>query len=189
MKRWLLIFALAAPLMAQNTRFDLPITTVQAQGGNLLPVYAIPGAGIKFYSCSGSVCTTLATTYISATSGTTCPVSPTPMQVTLNGSSTCVSTADPYGNMGAWFQAGQYMATITAQGGSYNYYFTVGSGSAASAARRQHHRQRMHGRNHGSRSVPEPRRAVSGVQREGAGAGVRRDNRRYNEVERDGRNG
>ena len=122
----LFLFSLSA--FGQNTRWDLPITTVQAQGGNLLPVYAIPGAGIKFYSCSGSVCTTLATTYISATSGTTCPVSPTPMQVTLNGSSTCVSTADPYGNMGAWFQAGQYMATITAQGGSYNYYFTVGSG-------------------------------------------------------------
>ena len=129
MKRILsILWLLATPLMAQNVRWDLPITTVLAQGGNLLPLYAIPGAGIEFYSCSGSTCTTLATTYISATSSTTCPVSPTPMQVTLNGSSTCVSTADPYGNMGAWFQAGQYMATITAQGGSYNYYFTVGSG-------------------------------------------------------------
>lgn len=129
--RWLLIFALVSPVMAQNVRFDLPIYTVQAQGGNLLPVYAIPGAGVKFYSCSGSVCTTLATTYISATSATTCPTSPTPMQVTLNGSSTCVSSADPYGNMGGWFQSGQYMATITAQGGSYNYYFTVGNAGSS----------------------------------------------------------
>lgn len=125
----LLLVLLLAPLsFAQNVRFDLPITTTQAQGGNLLPVYAIPGAGIQFFSCSGSVCTTLATTYISATSATTCPTAPTPMQVVLNGTSTCVSSADPYGNMGAWFTPGQYMATITAQGGSYNYYFTVGSG-------------------------------------------------------------
>lgn len=123
----LFLFSLSA--FGQNVRWDLPIYTVQAQGGNLLPVYAIPGAGIKFYSCSGSTCTTLATTYISATSSTTCPVSPTPMQVVLNGSSTCVSSADPYGNMGGWFQQGQYMATITAQGSSYNYIFTVGSGA------------------------------------------------------------
>ena len=127
--RWLLIFALTVPALAQNTRWDLPITTVQAQGGNLLPVYAIPGAGIVFYSCSGANCTTLATTYISATSATTCPTSPVPAQVVLNGTSACVSSADPYGNMGGWFQSGQYMATITAQGSSYNYLFTVNGGS------------------------------------------------------------
>jgi hypothetical protein len=129
--RWLLIFAFASPLLAQNTRFDLPIYTVQASGGNLLPVYAIPGAAIKFYSCSGSDCTTLATTYISATSGTTCPTSPTPMQVVLQGTTTCVSSADPYGNMGGWFQSGQYMATITTLGTSYNYFFTIGGTSAS----------------------------------------------------------
>jgi hypothetical protein len=117
-----LLLILCADAFGQNVRFDLPITTVQAQGGNLLPVYAIPGAGVVFYNEPAG---TLATTYISATSATTCPVSPTPAQVVLNGSSTCVSSADPYGNMGGWFQAGQYMATITAQGASYNYYFTV----------------------------------------------------------------
>lgn len=126
-----ILFVLSLSAFGQNVRWDLPITTVQAQGGNLLPVYAIPGAGIKFYSCSGSTCTTLATTYISATSSTTCPVSPTPMQVTLNGSSTCVSSADPYGNMGAWFQQGQYMATITAQGSSYNYFFTISTSASS----------------------------------------------------------
>lgn len=125
----LLLCSLSA--FGQNTRFDLPIYTVQAQGGNLLPVYAIPGAGVKFYSCTGSTCTTLATTYISATSMTTCPTSPVPMQVTLNGTSTCVPNADPYGNMGGWFQTGQYMATITAPGNSFNYYFTIGSGTFA----------------------------------------------------------
>jgi hypothetical protein len=126
------IVAIILPsLAAQNIRWDLPITTVQAQGGNLLPVYAIPGAGVTFYSCSGSTCTTLATTYISATSATTCPTSPTPMQVVLNGSSTCVLSADPYGNMGGWFQPGQYMATITAQGNSYNYFFTISTGTSS----------------------------------------------------------
>ncbi len=130
--RWILIFAFALPLAAQNNvRWDFPVYTVQAQGGNLLPVYAIPGAGITYYSCSGSTCTTLATTYISATSGTTCPTTPTPMQVVLNGTSTCVATADPYGNSGGWFQPGQYMVTIAAQGSSYNYYFTVGAGQGS----------------------------------------------------------
>lgn len=116
----------------QNVRFDLPIYTVQAQGGNLLPVYAIPGAGIKFYSCaSPTVCTTLANTYNSSTSVSPCP---TTAQVVLNGSASCVSTADPYGNMGSWFQPGQYMATITAQGASYNYQFSVGDAGVATGA-------------------------------------------------------
>lgn len=131
-RRIFLILALLPSLaFAQNTRWDLPIETTLAQGGNLLPVYAIPGASIKFYSCSGSVCTTLATTYISATSSTTCPTSPTPMQVTLQGSSVCVSTADPYGNEGGWFQPGQYMLSVTYSGTTAPpYYFTVGGGSS-----------------------------------------------------------
>jgi hypothetical protein len=116
----------------QNVRWDLPVTTVQASGGNLLPVYAIPGAGVQFFSCSGSTCNTLATTYISATSSTACPNSPIPMQVVLNGTSTCVSSADPYGNMGGWFLPGQYMATITIGSANYNYYFTIGTASNVS---------------------------------------------------------
>lgn len=128
--RWLLLFALASPLIAQNVRFDLPIYTTQAQGGNLLPVYAIPGASVSFYSCTNNVCSTLATTYNSATSTTACS---TGSQVVLNGSAACVSTADSSGNMGGWFTAGQYMATITHSGQSYNYYFTItGSGSSGS---------------------------------------------------------
>ena len=126
-----LLFLFSLSAFGQNVRFDLPVYTVQAQGGNLLPVYAIPGAGVKFYSCSGATCTTLATTYISATSTTSCPTSPTPMQVTLNGSSTCVSSADPYGNMGGWFLPGQYMATITAGAASYNYFFTIAIGGGS----------------------------------------------------------
>ena len=121
--RWLLLFALASPLMAQNVRWDLPIYTVQASGGNLLPVYAIPGALVSFYNEPAG---TLATTYNSATSTSACP---TGAQVVLNGSGACVSSADQYGNMGGWFLPGQYMATIIGGGKSYNYYFTIGSGS------------------------------------------------------------
>lgn len=120
--RWLLVFALAVPVMAQNVRWDLPVYTTQASGGNLLPVYAVPGALVSFYSCSGVNCTVLANTYNSASSGTPCP---TGMQVVLQNSSTCVANADPDGNMGAWFLPGQYMATITANGVTYDHFFTV----------------------------------------------------------------
>ncbi len=124
--RWLLIFALALPGAAQNIRWDLPVQTVQASGGNLLPVYAIPGALVSFYNEPAG---TLASTYNSATSVSACP---TGSQVVLNGSAACVSSADPYGNMGAWFLPGQYMATISSSQRSYNYYFTIGAGSGTS---------------------------------------------------------
>ena len=122
------IFAILLPsLAAQNVRWDLPVYTVQSSGGNLLPVYAVPGALVSFYNEPAG---TLASTYNSATSASACP---TGTQVVLNGSSACSSSADPYGNMGAWFLPGQYMATITSSGRSYNYYFTVGGGSAGQA--------------------------------------------------------
>lgn len=125
MKRLLLLFALLPTLaFGQNVRWDLPIYTTQAQGGNLLPVYALPGALVSFYSEPSGA---LATTYNSATSTSACP---TGAQVVLNGSAACVSSSDPYGNMGSWFQSGQYMATISAQGRSYNYLFTIGGGSS-----------------------------------------------------------
>lgn len=110
---------LAVSAGAQNVRWDLPTYTTQASGGNLLPVYAIPGALVSFYNEPSG---TLATTYNSATSVSACP---TYAQVVLQNSAACVSSADSHGNMGSWFHAGQYMATIIAQGISYNYYFTV----------------------------------------------------------------
>ena len=123
--RWILLFALASPLMAQNVRWDLPLLTTRAQGGNLLPVYAVPGAQVSFYNEPAG---TLASTYNSATSTSACP---TGAQVVLNGSAACVSSADPYGNMGSWFLPGQYMATISSSQRSSSYYFTI-SGTAAS---------------------------------------------------------
>lgn len=133
----ILLLFMCSPLLAQNNvRWDLPVYTVQASGGNLLPVYAIPGASVSFYTCSGATCTTLANTYYSASDATACP---TTTQVVLNGAAasptSCVANADPWGNMGGWFQPGQYMATITGQGKSYNYYFTIGSpGSSVGSA-------------------------------------------------------
>lgn len=126
--RWLLLIALVSPVMAQNVRWDLPITTTQAQGGNLLPLYAIPGALVSFYNEPAG---TLANTYNSATSVSACPTS---AQVVLNGSASCVSSADPFGNMGAWFLPGQYMAKITALGQSYNYFFTIGGSGGGSGS-------------------------------------------------------
>jgi hypothetical protein len=129
MKKLLLLLALLPALASgQNVRWDLPVYTTQAQGGNLLPVYAIPGALVSFYSCAANVCPNLANTYNSATSTSACP---TGSQVVLNGSAACVSSADSNGNMGSWFLPGQYMAVITSRGASYNYLFTVGGGSAA----------------------------------------------------------
>ena len=126
MKKIALFLALLPTLaFGQNVRWDLPITTTQAQGGNLLPVYAVPGALVSFFNEPSG---TLANTFNSATATTPCP---TGSQVVLNGSAACVSSADPFGNMGSWFLPGQYMATITARGTSYNYVFTIaGSGGA-----------------------------------------------------------
>jgi hypothetical protein len=115
----LLIVLISSSAFGQNVRWDLPLLTTQAQGGNLLPVYAIPGALVSFYNEPSG---TLATTYNSATSISPCP---TGAQVTLNGSAACVGTADPSGNMGGWFLPGQYMAAITSPFQSYNYLFTI----------------------------------------------------------------
>lgn len=130
------ILALIAILLSslsafgQNGRWDHQASTVQAQGGNLLPVYAIPGASISFYSCTSNLassCTTPAVTYNGA--GTACPST---AQVNPQGSLACSSTADSAGNFGAWFSSGAYAYTVTANGTSYGpYLFSVGGGSSS----------------------------------------------------------
>lgn len=123
MKRFLALLLLSLPALAQNTRWDYQTFTVQASGGNLLPVYAIPGSRILFYNMPAM---TLANTYNSATSASACPTSPA-AQVVLQGSTNCVGSADPQGNFGAWFLPGQYAVIITpTSGGSFTYDFTVG---------------------------------------------------------------
>lgn len=126
MRKLLLLLLLTSPVLAQNVRWDLPVYTTQASGGNLLPVLAIPGASVSFYNQPSG---TLASTYNSATSVSACP---TGTQVVLNGSGACVSNADPQGRMGAWFLPGQYMAKITGGGKTTSYYFTISGGGSGS---------------------------------------------------------
>lgn len=133
MKKLVIITALlfSIPAVAQNARWDHQTTTVQAQGGNLLPVYAIPGASVSFYSCTSNIastCTVPAVTYNGA--GAACPST---AQVNPQGSLACTGQADVAGNFGAFFGAGAYAYTITSGATSYGpYLFTIGGGSGAS---------------------------------------------------------
>lgn len=130
MKKLAIMFLFCSlPAIAQNGRWDLQATTVQAQGGNLLPVYAIPGASVSFYSCTSDIassCVTPAVTYNGA--GTACPST---AQVNPQGSLACTAQADTAGNFGAWFANGTYAYVLTTSGRSYGpYLFSVGSGSS-----------------------------------------------------------
>lgn len=120
-----LIFSL--PALAQNARWDLQSTTVQAQGGNLLPVFAIPGANISFLACSSdlpSSCTTPAVTFNGV--GTACPST---AQVNPQGSLACTGQSDGAGNFGAFFAVGTYAYTVTTQGRTFGpALFTINSG-------------------------------------------------------------
>ena len=132
MKRLLLLLALLpVASFGQNGRWDRQASTVQAQGGNLLPIFAIPGANVSFYSCTSNVassCTIPAVTYNGA--GAACPST---AQVNPQGSLACTGQADSAGNFGAWFGSGAYAYTLTAYGTSYGpYMFSVGGGSGTS---------------------------------------------------------
>jgi hypothetical protein len=130
-KTWaltLLLFAL--PVFGQNLRFDFQATTTTG-AGNLVPVLAIPGATVSFYTgCTTLPCSNLATTFAAATGGTECP---TNAQVVwqLPLSQTCTSVADSQGNFGGYFQAGTYEFTETVSGKTFGpYLFTVGSATS-----------------------------------------------------------
>ena len=87
MKRWLLIFMLASPMMAQNNfRWDYQTFTTQASGGNYLPVYAIPGSTIRFFNYPAL---SPANTFNTQTATTPCAAN---VPVVLQGSTTCVGT-------------------------------------------------------------------------------------------------
>lgn len=127
----ILVLLLSISAFGQNGRWDLQGTTVQAQGGNLLPVYAIPGANVSFFACSSDVpssCTTAAATFNGA--GTACPST---AQVNLQGSLACTGKSDTAGNFGAWFAAGTYAYSLTVSGKRYGpFMFSVGGGSGGS---------------------------------------------------------
>jgi len=121
---------LTIPAFGQQNRWDHQASTVQAQGGNLLPVYAIPGASISFLACSSNIassCTTAAVTFNGA--GAACPST---AQVNPQGSLACTGQADAAGNFGAWFNTGTYAYTVTTNSTSYGpYLFSAGGGSGS----------------------------------------------------------
>jgi|SRR5580658_389617 hypothetical protein len=133
MKKLIIVLSLALslPSFGQNSRWDSRTTTVQAQGGNLLPVFAIPGASISFLSCTSNIitsCTIPAVTYNGA--GSACPST---AQVNPQGSLACTGQADIAGNFGAFFSTGTYAYTVTSSGQSFGpFMFTVGGGGGTS---------------------------------------------------------
>ena len=127
----MLLFSVSA-FAQTNTRWDWQATTVTG-AGQMLPVLALPGAYVNFYTgCTALPCTTPAVTYAAATGATACPSN---AQVVwqppvLAG---CHATADSEGNFGGWFQTGAYQYTVTVSGhvsGPYN--FNVGGGGGGS---------------------------------------------------------
>lgn len=113
----------AKDALAQNVRYDY-IAMTTTGSGQAVPMLALPGAAITFYSCTDGNCSTLAATYNTANSTTACPSN---AQVVLALSTSCTSTADFQGNFGAWFQPGQYAYSMLINGQRYGPYpFTVG---------------------------------------------------------------
>lgn len=129
----LLLFTL--PSFAQNVRWDSQATTTTGVG-QLIPVLAIPGASISFYTgCTALPCTTPAVTFLSSTGGTTCP-SNAQVVWQLPIAAGCKSTADSQGNFGGYFSVGAYQFTETISGHVAGpYQFNVGdAGSSATIA-------------------------------------------------------
>ncbi|WP_263419905.1 hypothetical protein [Terriglobus albidus] len=114
MKKFLFcLFFFALPVVAQNLRVDFSATTTTGSG-TTVPVVAYPNAGIAIYSCSSpaaSSCTSLISTFTSITGTSVCPAT---AQVVLQGTNTCVNTADSSGNFGAWLPPS----------GSFGYAYT-----------------------------------------------------------------
>lgn len=135
-KKSLFLILLLSGLIAHaqtNIRWD-SIANTTTGTGQMLPMLALPGASVSFYTgCTTLPCSTPATTYISATSATTCP-SNAQVVWQLPLSQSCTSTADSQGNFGAYFQPGAYQYVITVSGHAAGpYYFSVG-GSGGSGS-------------------------------------------------------
>jgi hypothetical protein len=133
-KTWaltLLLFAL--PAFGQNTRFDFQATTTSGVG-NLVPVLAIPGAQISFYTgCTALPCLIPAVTYQSISSGTACP-SNAQVVWQLPTATGCVASADSQGNFGGYFQSGNYQFTETVSQktfGPYAFSVSLGGGGGS----------------------------------------------------------
>jgi len=129
MKKLIALLLFCLPALGQGNRWDHQASTVQAQGGNLLPVFAIPGANVSFFACSSGIvtsCTIPATTFNGA--GVACPST---AQVNPQGSLACTGQADIAGNFGAFFASGTYAYSLTANGVTYGpFIFSTGGGSS-----------------------------------------------------------
>jgi hypothetical protein len=128
----LLLFCL--PTFAQNVRWDAVSTTTTGTG-QMLPVLALPGAQVNFFTgCTVLPCTTPAVTYQSATSTTACP-STAQVVWQLPTATGCVATTDSQGNFGGWFAPGAYQYVIQVSGITAGpYYFNVGAGSGGASS-------------------------------------------------------
>jgi hypothetical protein len=126
----LLLFTL--PSLAQNVRWDSQATTTTGVG-QLVPVLAIPGASISFYTgCTVLPCTTPAVTFNAASGNTACP-SNAQVVWQLPIAAGCKSTADSQGNFGGYFTSGTYQFTETISGHVAGpYQFNVGAGGSGS---------------------------------------------------------
>lgn len=128
----LLVFACVSATTvasAQAVRFDYFASTTSAQcvSGKLCPLQVIPGTQVSI--CGGSVSTlssclaSPATTYTSASAGTSCA---TTSQLTPQTGGACLASSDSQGNYGFWVSPGSYnyflRVPATAGGGTYGPY-------------------------------------------------------------------
>ena len=125
----LVIMSLSA--FGQNVYYGTIANTTTGTG-QMVPMLALPGAYVNFWSgCTSLPCVTPATTYQSA-AGPACSSSAAQVVWQPPVGSGCHATADSQGNFGSWFVAGSYQYTITVSGhttGPYN--FTIGGGGGS----------------------------------------------------------
>lgn len=131
-----ILMALASmTAFGQAVRLDTQVTTIATappQGSNA-PLFGVPNAAITLcgYPANGVPCTNYAQSYTDNTEAVSCPQS---APVVLNGTNTCVQTADAGGNFGVWVTSGAYSYMITTTTGSTfgPYFFTAGTGGTLS---------------------------------------------------------
>jgi hypothetical protein len=138
MKKLLFLYlAVCSLAFSQGVRYD-PVPVLTTAGnvppGAMAPVLAIGGSKIHVcgFPANAVPCTNYATTYTDVTLTTACANT---AQITLPGTTQCVSSTDQQGNFGFWVFPGEYAYTITIPSGqSYGPYpiMTVNSGSQIS---------------------------------------------------------
>src|ERR1700685_1096847 len=100
-----LFLFLSSAAFAQGVRVgdSSPVWIVSSPNGG--QVFAIPGAVINFCNAPANAvpCTNKAQTYTDSTLTTQCPLT---SQVVLQGTNTCATSTDLFGNWGAWVASG-----------------------------------------------------------------------------------